>query len=139
MVSLQPSTKILISILVGVISAPCLIAAWALIPFPDIILFPLKSLGLAGDTLRWTVIIADLMANILMLLLPAMILRSMGLARIVNHTALAILAFYLSSSIIGGAPMWPTSFMQLVLNLLPYTALCICVWILTKFGNHTPN
>ena len=136
---MKPIAKAFASLFVGAIYAPCLIWLWAQVAGHGLIFDPLYASGLRGDSLRAVTSVTDFFASLVMLLPVALVLRSLGLPRLVFHTALAVFALFIASSFIGGLPLWPTSWQVLVGNISPYAALCAGVWLLSNFGGHTPN
>ena len=136
---MKPATKAIVALFVAAAYAPCLMWLWAQVAGHGLIFDPLYASGLRGGQLRASIVVADFFASFVMLLPVAFVLRSLGLARLVIHTVLAVLAMFVASSFIGGLPLWPTSWQVLVANISPYAALFAAVWLLSSFGGHTPN
>ena len=131
--------KAFVSLLVGAIYAPCLIWLWAQVARHGLIFDPLYASGLRGGPLLAAIFVADFFSSLIMLLPIAVVLRSLGLSRIVFHTALAVGALFIASFVIVGLPLWPTSWQIFFGNISPYAALCADVWLLSIFGGHTSN
>ena len=131
--------KVLVAFVIGGLLAPYLIWCWAKIAGYGLLADLAVRSGLRGDALYAALTPIDFVTSVVLVLPGAWLLWRLGKDSAFAQVAVALIAFFLVSSILIGLPVVTLGFWPVVSTALPYLALPVAVKLVAWLHRRAPN